>query len=238
MKIDDQDIRIAIKKALEASVWKKEGKKDKVRKFNEAIELIINMRDLDLKDPNNRFTIEYALPHSINDPLKACIIADGDMLVKAKELGYDTLDKEWLQNARTMEKRAIKKICKKYRFFIARADLMRLVAPSLGRYLAPINKMPIPQPNGYSVIAPTTANLKEVVEKFRNVTRIIIKKAPIIQLKIGNKKMKEEQIVENAISLIHFLSQKLPRGQDNIRSIYIKTTMGHPINLARVQEAS
>ncbi len=236
MKVDDKDIRIAVKKALDGAVWKKEGKKDKVRKFNEAIELVVNIRDLDLKDPNNRFSIEYALPNSINDPVKACIIADGDMLMKAKELGYDTLDKDWLTNARTMEKRLIKKVCKKYKFFIARADLMRLVAPSLGRYLAPINKMPIPQPNGFSVIT-ANVNLKEAIDKFKNVTRIIIKKAPLVQLKIGNKKMKEEQITENALALVHFLLQKLPRGQDNIRSVFVKTTMGRPISLAKVQEA-
>ncbi len=236
MKVDDNDIRLAVKKALDGAVWKKTGKKDKVRKFNEAIELVVNIRDLDLKDPNNRFSIEYALPHSINDPVKACVIADGDMLMKAKELGFDTLDKDWLQNARTMEKRLIKKVCKKYKFFIARADLMRLVAPALGRYLAPINKMPIPQPNGYSVIAPTS-NLKDAVDKFKNVTRIIIKKAPLVQLKIGSKKMKEDEITENALALIHFLLQKLPRGQDNIRSVYVKTTMGHPISLAKAQEA-
>jgi large subunit ribosomal protein L1 len=236
MKVEDTDIRLAVKKALDSAVWKKAGKKDKVRKFNEAIELVVNIRDLDLKDPNNRFAIEYALPHSINDPVKACIIADGDMLMKAKELGYDTIDKDWLQNARTMEKRVIKKVCKKYRFFIARADLMRLVAPSLGRYLAPINKMPIPQPNGYSVITPTS-NLKDAVDKFKNVTRIIIKKSPLVQLKIGSKKMKEEEIIENALALMHFLLQKMPRGQDNIRSVYVKTTMGHPISLAKAQEA-
>ncbi len=236
MKVEDNDIRVAVKKALDGSVWKKTGKKDKVRKFNEAIELVVNIRDLDLKDPNNRFAIEYALPNPINEPVKACVIADGDMLVKAKELGYDTLDKDWLQNARTMEKRNVKKVCKKYRFFIARADLMRLVAPSLGRYLAPVNKMPIPQPNGYSVIAPNS-NLKDAVDKFKNVTRIIIKKAPVVQLKIGHKKMNEEQITENALALVHFLLQKLPRGQDNIRSVYVKTTMGHPISLAKVGEA-
>ncbi len=236
MKVEDKDIRVAVKKALDGAVWKKDGKKDRVRKFNESIELVVNIRDLDLKDPNNRFAIEYALPNPINDPVKACIIADGDMLMKAKELGYDTLDKDWLQNARTMEKRMIKKVCKKYKFFIARADLMRLVAPSLGRYLAPVNKMPIPQPNGFSVIAPTS-NLKDSVDKFKSITRIIIKKAPIVQLKIGHKKMKEEQITENALALIHFLLQKLPRGQDNIRSLYLKTTMGHPISLAKVGEA-
>jgi len=236
MKVDDQDIRSAIKKALDGSVWKKEKKKDKVRKFNEAIELIVNIRDLDLKDPNNRLSIEYALPHPINDPVKACVIADGDMLMQAKTLGYDTIDKDWLQNARTMEKRLVKKMCKKYKFFIARADLMRLVAPSLGRYLAPVNKMPIPQPNGFSVIAPTS-NLKDSVDKFKSVTRIIIKKAPLIQLKIGHKKMNEEQIIENALALVHFLLQKLPRGQDNIRSLFVKTTMGHPINLAKAGEA-
>ncbi len=233
MKVEDNDIRVAVKMALDDSVWKKDGKKDKVRKFNEAIELVVNIRDLDLKDPNNRFAIEFALPNPINDPVKACVIADGDMLMKAKELGYDTLDKDWLQNARTMEKRMIKKVCKKYKFFVARADLMRLVAPSLGRYLAPVNKMPIPQPNGFSVIGPTS-NLKDSIDKFKSVTRIIIKKAPVVQSKIGNKKMKEEHIAENALSLIHFLLQKLPRGQDNIRSVYVKTTMGHPISLAKV----
>ncbi|HMF34005.1 MAG TPA: hypothetical protein VKK79_21450 [Candidatus Lokiarchaeia archaeon] len=234
MKFEERDVKTAIQRAVEKSVWKKEGKNDKVRKFNESVEMIVNLKELDLKDPTNRFSLEFLLPYPITDTVKACIIADGDTLMHAKEMGYDTLDKEWLQNAKQLEKKVIKRLCKKYKYFIARADMMRFVAPALGRYLAPVNKMPIPQPNGFSIITPNQ-DLQEAIDKFKSVTRIIIKKAPVIQTKFGTKLMAPNELEENGLAMFRFLVQKLPRGQDNIRSIIIKTTMGQPVNISMLE---
>ena len=47
-----------VEEAIDQSVWKKDGNKDKTRKFDETVDLIINVRDVDIKNPNNRIDQE------------------------------------------------------------------------------------------------------------------------------------------------------------------------------------
>ena len=58
MIIDKTKIASALELAKEQAVIKKEGMTDKVRKFDEAVDLILNIRDLDIKNPNNRIEQE------------------------------------------------------------------------------------------------------------------------------------------------------------------------------------
>ena len=39
--------------------------KEKPRKFTQSVELVINLRDIDLKKPENRFTEVIELPHGL-----------------------------------------------------------------------------------------------------------------------------------------------------------------------------
>ena len=58
MKVDDKLMRKSLDAAIEFSVHKKEGFKDKVRKFDESIDLIINIKDINLNDPKQRIDKE------------------------------------------------------------------------------------------------------------------------------------------------------------------------------------
>ena len=73
-----QDVLEAVKEAKEQS---------KPRNFTESVDIIINVRDLDVKKPENRFSEEVVLPKGRGKQVKLGVIADGELIVQAKESG-------------------------------------------------------------------------------------------------------------------------------------------------------
>ncbi|GAI72056.1 unnamed protein product [marine sediment metagenome] len=65
MKVDDKLLKKSLDAAIVHSVIKKEGFKDKVRKFDESIDLIMNLKDINLKDPKQRIDKEIILPNNV-----------------------------------------------------------------------------------------------------------------------------------------------------------------------------
>ncbi|MHA1734305.1 MAG: 50S ribosomal protein L1 [Promethearchaeota archaeon] len=228
--ISKKDIQDAIVKAIDGSVIKKEGKKDKVRKFTESLDLIVNIKEVNLKDPKMRISLEVILPNPIREKVSAMVVCDGDRKLDAEKLGFPTLDKDGLEKIPQMEKKQVKKIVKNHEYFIAQADLMRFVAQYLGRYLGPRGRMPIPPPNGYDIFQPTSS-VKDVLERYKSIVRITMKKQLVIQLKIGKKDMEVGKLTDNAMAIFHVLEGKLPRGLDNVKTVFVKTTMGPSVKV-------
>ncbi|MHA1796718.1 MAG: hypothetical protein ACTSUK_11455, partial [Promethearchaeota archaeon] len=226
----------ALEAALESSVIKKEGKPDKVRKFDETVDLIINVRDVDIKNPNNRIDNEIMLPHPIPNNLTKkdiCFIVKDQMELDLKEAGYAVLNQNDLSNLQKKSKKEKKATAKKYKYFVARADLMRDLARVLAQFLGQQGKMPRPQPKGFGIIRPNE-DLQNFLPKLNHIVKITMKKQLMMQLKVGKKSQSKEELQDNINSVLNFVEGHLPMGNNNIRSIYIKTTMGKPV---MVQEA-
>lgn len=230
MIIKEDNLAKALDQALEQSVLKKEGKNPRERKFNESLDIIINFRDLDIKNPANKLAHEFLLPNPIRDKLNICIISDGDQLVEVKKKGYDYADKETLNDLSKKENKAKKQFVKKYDAFVVSAPLMRMVAKILGRFLGQSGKMPKPQPKGYGIIKPNES-IDTVEDNFKRRVQIQTKRAPITQTVFGKKKMDKEKNFENLKALLNFIEGHLPNGQGNIKSIYLKTSMGKPVRV-------
>lgn len=64
-------------------------KNKKKRNFKESLELIIKLKDLDLKKPENRINQTIILPHDIGKSVKVCVIATGQLALKSKEANAD-----------------------------------------------------------------------------------------------------------------------------------------------------
>jgi ribosomal protein L1 len=80
-------------------------------------------------------------------------------------------------------------------------------------------------------IVPPNANLKVVCEKLQNTVKVSGKKAAIMQSIVGNQDSSVEDIVEN-VKFIHAnIVHALPQGENNIKSIYLKYTMGKPVKV-------
>ncbi|MDO5820993.1 MAG: 50S ribosomal protein L1, partial [Methanobrevibacter sp.] len=113
----------------------KEAKEQaKPRNFTQSIDVIINLKDIDVRRPENRFNEELALPNGRGKPIKIGVIADGELAVSAKNAGIDlVISKDDLQEF-GKDRKAAKKVANSVDSFIAQADMMPLV----GRFLGPI----------------------------------------------------------------------------------------------------
>jgi large subunit ribosomal protein L1 len=213
MPLDDKKVLEAIKKAKQNS---------KKRKFVQSIELMVNMKDVDLKKPENRLNIELTLPNEIGREPKICVIAAGDLAVKAKNAGVYVIDKDELGEV-ARNKKNVKKLAQEYDFFVARADIMPQVGKTLGSVLGPRGKMPKP--------VPPNADIKTVLDQYKKNARIRMRENPVIHLRVGNEEMDEKKIADNVQSVINFLEGKFEKGSRNIKSVYLKTTMGPAIKV-------
>jgi large subunit ribosomal protein L1 len=213
MPLDDKKILEAIKKVKQSS---------KKRKFVQSIELAVNMKDVDLKKPENRLNVELTLPNDIGKDPKICVIAAGDLAVKAKNAGVYVIDKDELGEV-ARNKKNVKKLAQEYDFFVARADVMPQVGKTLGSVLGPRGKMPKP--------VPPNADIKAVLDQYKRNARIRMRENPVIHLKVGNEEMDEKKVVDNVQSVINFLEGKFEKGSRNIKSVYLKATMGPAVKV-------
>ncbi|HDD05246.1 MAG TPA: 50S ribosomal protein L1 [Candidatus Aenigmarchaeota archaeon] len=200
-------------------------KKSKPRKFVQSVDLIIPLKDIDLRKPENRIEEYVTLPHGPGKRLKICAFVGKGMEGKAKEAcDFVIRDEEFGK----WEKKEIKKLVREYDYFIAQADLMPSVAAKFGKYLGALGKLPSPKSGS---IFPMNADLKPIVEKLRKTVRIVAKKQPVVSCIIGKENMKDEEIAENAMAVYEALVHKLPEGKKQIRGVYVKLTMGPPVRV-------
>jgi len=113
----------------------------KQRKFTQAIELIINFKDIDVK---KGFALNEVvqLPKT-SSPAVVCVIATGDMSLKAKQANADAVIGTSELEKFATNKRESRKFINKYDFFLADTKIMPLIGKTLGQLLGPRGKMPM-----------------------------------------------------------------------------------------------
>jgi len=232
MKVEDKLLRKSLNLALDYSERKKEGFKPKKRNFDESIDLIINLKDINLNDPKQRIDKELVLPNNIikDDSPNICVIATDEILLAAKNMNVDTLSLDELEALNREEKKEKKKFVKKYDFFIVEDKMMPNFARYLARFAGPRGKMPKPFPEGYGIIS-NTEELENAIERYKKIISIRVKKTPIVQVKVGKKSMETQKLFENIKTILEYIVDQMPHKYNNIQSIYLKTTMGRPIKV-------
>ncbi len=203
----------------------KEAKgKSKKRNFAQSLELAINLQDVDPKKSANRIQERIELPHSAGKESKICVIASGELALKAKRSGANLVIERGELEALMGDKQKQKELAKTYDFFIAEAPLMPLAGKSLGATLGPRGKMPTP--------VPPTANIADQIKKHRKMVFLRMRDQPVLQCRVGNENMADEEIAENIQAVVRRIEGKLKRGIQNIKSIHLKTTMGTPVKVS------
>ena len=209
-----QEILEAVKEAKEQA---------KPRNFTQSIDIIMNIKDLDVKKPENRFDEEVTLPNGRGKDVKIGFIADGELALQAKNAGIDlVVTKEGLEELGKDRKKA-KKLANSIDFFVAQADMMPLVGRFLGPVLGPRKKMPKP--------VPASAKAEPIIERLKNTVKIGVKDQASIQTLVGTQDMPDEQIAENIEAVLAILDRNLEKGRNQIKSMFIKTTMGSVVRV-------
>lgn len=191
----------------------------KERGFVEGVDLCINLKNVDLKQPKNRITVDVVLPKQIKKP-KIAVFASGEAAMKSKAAGADVIDPEELKK---MDKKTARALVQKYDYFVADTALMALVGKSLGTILGPRGKMPQP--------LPPAVDPAPILERLAKIARIK-SKTTTIWVNVGRRDMAARDIAENAAAVLKAVETRLERGWQNIGSVYLKTTMGPAVKVA------
>lgn len=215
--MEKQTVVTAVKKVIETSPK---------RKFKQSVDLVINLKELDLKKNDNQIDIFHTLPHQAK-PKKICALVGGELYEQAGKIA----DKVILNDTffQFQDKKVAKKLAAEFDFFIAQANIMPQVATTFGRVFGPRAKMPNPKAG---CVVPPNANLKPLYDRLKKTLRLRAVTEKIIQAPVGTEDMDAELIAENALSVYNAVVHALPREALNVKSIYLKYTMGPAVAVA------
>jgi len=214
MSLDKKTLLDAVKEAKAKSGQKK---------FNQTIELILDIKEVDMKAPEGKIQQVLELPYATGKPNKICVIASGELALKAKKAGAELVMEKADLEALAGKKKELRKLASDYDVFISEAPLMPLVGRIFGPVLGPRGKLPVPVPLNADIASLIPKQRKTIVVKMRN--------QPIIQCPVGTENMTEEELVANIQAVLRVAEGKFKRGLKNIKFAFIKTSMGEPVKI-------
>tara|TARA_B100001248_G_C27386218_1_gene459803 strand:- start:4 stop:648 length:645 start_codon:yes stop_codon:yes gene_type:complete len=187
------------------------------RKFVESLDIAFTIKDIDLKNPNNRIQEEIRLPAGRGKAIKVAMFAASDAAQKARAAGIHVIDPSEIEELGKNKGNA-KKLANSFDFFLSEVPHMGLIGRYLGVVLGPRGKMPRPVP---PVVDPSV-----IANGLQSTTVIKSRDKITFQASFGTCSQSHEELVKNAMEVYNRVISKLERGIGNIRSLYIKTTMG------------
>jgi large subunit ribosomal protein L1 len=214
MPLDQKTILAAVKEAKE---------KSEKRKFNQSVELVLQLKDIDMKSSEGKIQEIVELPFSPAKQNKICVLGSGEFALKARRAGADHVVERPELEALAGKKRDLRKLAADYDFFIAEAPLMQSVGRILGSVLGPRGKMPIP--------VPPSADISGLIAKHRKTVIVRTRGQPLVQCRVGTENMKEEELTENIQAILRTLEGKLKKGMKNVKFASVKTSMGTPVKV-------
>ncbi|MBN1160179.1 MAG: 50S ribosomal protein L1 [Candidatus Diapherotrites archaeon] len=211
-----------VKKEEIAQAIVKAKESEKKRKFSQSVDLIVNLRKMEFKDPSKRFNLELTLPKGLGKNKKGALFAKRIMADEAAGKIDKIIREEELEK---LSKKEIKKLAEEYDFFLADVTLMTVIGKKMGTILGPRRKMPKPLPDvkALPVILPKLKNTV-LISNIRNGELVL-------HASIGTEAMSDEDLVTNAMTILNAIIAKIPSEKENIRSMIIKTTMGKPVKI-------
>ena len=187
------------------------------RKFVESIDIAFTIKDVDLKNPNNRIKEEIRLPSGRGKEIKVAMFATGEAASKAKDAGIKVISPQEIEDLGSNKGRA-KTIANQHDFFLSEVPHMGLIGRYLGTVLGPRGKMPRP--------VPPTLDPGVLANGLRSTVVVKSGDKMTFHATFGTVEQSENDLVANALEVYNRVLSKLERGAGNIRSVYIKTTMG------------
>ncbi|PQV42931.1 50S ribosomal protein L1 [Methanohalophilus euhalobius] len=193
------------------------------RNFAESVDLAINLKNLDMSQPKYRVDEEIYLPNGLGKDLKIAVFAKGEVGLQAKEAGCDYVFTEEDINDLADDKSRARSIANECDFFIAEVQYMPLIGKTLGAILGPRGKMPVP-------LTPDK-NVADMIKSSKNSIRIRSKDKLTFHVAVGRRDMDAERIAENIESIVNRVESVLDKGKQNLKSIYVTTTMGKSLRV-------
>lgn len=154
--------------------------------------------------------------------MKVCILGDQVHVDQAKKENMEWMDVEMLKKL-NKDKKLVKQLAKKYDAFLASDALIKQLPRILGPGLNKAGKFP--------GLITHADSIKDKVEDTRATIKFQLKKVLCMGVCVGNVALKEDAICENVRLSVNFLVSLLKKNWQNVKALYIKTTMGPPKRL-------
>jgi large subunit ribosomal protein L1 len=194
-----------------------ELRKNEKRKFDQSIDLIVNLKGIDMK--RDIINAVVTLPH-VSKEKKIC-----GFLSKKSEAVTTITPADF---PRYKDKKELRRLVKSFDFFVASAPLMPAVATTFGKVLGPAGKMPSPQLG--LVMQENETAIKNEVLKISKAFKVRAKE-PSIKLSVAKESMSDKDVSENIIAAYNTIVAALPTKKENVRNVMIKLTMSKPIKV-------
>lgn len=208
-KVSRDTILESVKEVLELS-------KTKNRKFQETIELQVNLKNYD-PQKEKRFSGTVKLRHIPRPKFSVCILGDQQHCDEATANGIPSMDQESLKKM-NKNKKLVKKLAKKYNAFLASDTLIKQIPRILGPGLNKAGKFPTMITHGDNMVGK--------VEELKATIKFQLKKVLCLAVAVGNVSMVPDELTANIGLAINFLVSLLKKNWQNVRSLYIKSSMG------------
>ena len=216
--MEDKQIIEAIKKVKQESAK---------RKFEQKIDAIFILKDLDLKKPDQQVDFFAALHYPIGKKMKVCAFTGLELQPESEKVCDKTITQDEFPKY-AADKKLAKKLVREYDYFIAQANIMPQVAQTFGKVLGPKGKMPNPKAG---CVVPPKGALKPLYDKLQITVKMQAKTQLVIYSMVGNEKQDEKEVADNIKTLHNQLIHHLPNGTDSLKAVYIKFTMGKPVKI-------
>lgn len=136
---------------------------------------------------------------------------------KAQELGIDTMNVEDLKKL-NKNKKLVKKLAAKYDVFLASSTLIKQIPRILGPGLNRAGKFP-------TTIMPGD-DLEAKCLEVKSTVKFQMKKVLCLNAAVANVGMTKDEALVNISASINFLVSLLKKNWQNVKVMYIKSTMG------------
>jgi large subunit ribosomal protein L10Ae len=205
----------AVDKIIAYSAGEGDGKK---RNFTETVEIQITLKNYD-PQRDKRFSGTFKLPQVPRPNLKCCMLGNAAHCEQADRIGIDHMSVEDLKKL-NKNKKLVKKLAKKYDFFMASDNMIKQIPRLLGPGLTKAGKFPTLLSSG--------EDMQEKIDEVKATIKFQMKKVMCLNVAVANVDMEKQQIIVNVQLAANFLASLLKKQWQNIGQMYIKSTMGPP----------
>jgi len=141
---------------------------------------------------------------------------------QAKDLGFPHMSVDDLKKL-NKNKKLVKKLAKKYDAFVASQALIKQIPRLLGPGLNRAGKFP--------TVVSANDSLENKVNEVKAQVKFQMKKVMCLNVAVGNVALTKEENMTNIKLSCNFLASLLKKNWQNIKVIYLKSTMGPAFNI-------
>lgn len=141
---------------------------------------------------------------------------------EAAAIGVDAMTVDDLKKL-NKNKKLVKKLAKRYAAFLASDSVIKMIPRLLGPGLNKAGKFP--------TLITHNDPLEGKVTEIRSSVKYQLKKVLCLGVAVGNVGLAERELFINIQMAINFLVSLLKKNWQNVKTLYIKSTMGKPVRL-------